>query len=469
MSNDETFLEAFIERGIGTIPSEIRRNLAHMQSLDKGYIHILQELRDREDDYLSRAHDAIFKLPVEFAKSEDENKGKDNHEDAYSYAHENENENENENEDNHEDHSNANKSAAPPTKRRKVESGDWKDTDTDIDTTSDSVKKDVHVDVDMKMDKHRKQSGGKEGDKDSDCDSGDDDDDDDHNNNNDSACEPKHEQGNKFWCNIKAGIPIPIPIPKIIPSLESKDNKEGDDNNNSNNDNNDESQNGQPTKASESNQQQPMPTTTPTPTPTPTSTELIIPTKEELRQQFHDPAALLQIAILRRDARQISEEKLSNANLTYQIVNDAIQTLTKDINQFEEILKATGQYVYEATPIPGAGSGSGSGASGSASGSASGGGASGSSSGARSASRSGSTGAGAGSSRNAGKLAAIQVPNSQDWILAKVIDHDAGTGMYNLSDEDFESNKSKSHVFVICYLLFVICSLICYLFECLTL
>ena len=447
MSNDETFLEAFIERGIGTIPSEIRRNLAHMQSLDKGYIHILQELRDREDDYLSRAHDAIFKLPVEFAKNEDENKDKDNHEDVYSYAHENENENEH----NHKDH-NANKSAAPPTKRRKVESGDGKDTDTDIDTTSHSAKKDVHVDVDMKMDKHRKKSGGKEGDKDSccdsDCDSGDDDDDDD--NINDSACEAKHEQGNKFWCNIKAGIPIPIP--KIISSLESKD-KEGDDNNDSNKNNNDESENGQPIKASESNQQQPMPT--PTPTPTPTSTELIIPTKEELRQQFHDPAALLQIAILRRDARQMSEEKLSNANLTYQIVNDAIQTLTKDINQFEEILKATGQYVYEATPTPGGSKGGGgSGVSGSASGSASGGGASGSSSGARSASRSGSTGAGAGSSRNAGKLAAIQVPNSQDWILAKVIDHDAGTGVYNLSDEDFESNKSKSNVFVICYLFF---------------
>ena len=42
-------------------------------------------------------------------------------------------------------------------------------------------------------------------------------------------------------------------------------------------------------------------------------------------------------------------------------------------------------------------------------------------------------------------LAAIQVvPNSPDWILAKVISHDIQTGMYKLSDEDIESNKSKS-------------------------
>ena len=40
-------------------------------------------------------------------------------------------------------------------------------------------------------------------------------------------------------------------------------------------------------------------------------------------------------------------------------------------------------------------------------------------------------------------LAAIQVnPASPDWILAKVISHDSSVGMYTLSDEDTESNKS---------------------------
>ena len=39
-------------------------------------------------------------------------------------------------------------------------------------------------------------------------------------------------------------------------------------------------------------------------------------------------------------------------------------------------------------------------------------------------------------------LAAIQVnPNSTDWILATVISQDPDTGMYQLADEDAESNK----------------------------
>jgi len=53
-------------------------------------------------------------------------------------------------------------------------------------------------------------------------------------------------------------------------------------------------------------------------------------------------------------------------------------------------------------------------------------------------------------------LAAIQVsPTSPDWILAKVISHDTATGMYTLSDEDTESNKSKTSAIAIFVLLFV--------------
>lgn len=44
-------------------------------------------------------------------------------------------------------------------------------------------------------------------------------------------------------------------------------------------------------------------------------------------------------------------------------------------------------------------------------------------------------------------LAAVQVtPGSPDWILAKVMSHDPTTGMYRLSDEDTESNKSKARL-----------------------
>ena len=42
---------------------------------------------------------------------------------------------------------------------------------------------------------------------------------------------------------------------------------------------------------------------------------------------------------------------------------------------------------------------------------------------------------------NATNLAAIQVPNSPDWILAKILSHDKSTKMYTLSDEDFHSNQ----------------------------
>jgi hypothetical protein len=40
-------------------------------------------------------------------------------------------------------------------------------------------------------------------------------------------------------------------------------------------------------------------------------------------------------------------------------------------------------------------------------------------------------------------LAACQATIGSDWILAKVIHHDPASGMYKLSDEDVESNKSK--------------------------
>jgi hypothetical protein len=36
MSNERTYLETFIE-SIGTLPSELRRNLNHIRSLDQTY------------------------------------------------------------------------------------------------------------------------------------------------------------------------------------------------------------------------------------------------------------------------------------------------------------------------------------------------------------------------------------------------------------------------------------------------
>lgn len=55
-------------------------------------------------------------------------------------------------------------------------------------------------------------------------------------------------------------------------------------------------------------------------------------------------------------------------------------------------------------------------------------------------------------------LAACQVTVGSDWILAKVIQHDPASGMYKLSDEDVESNKSK----YLLYRVILICNYACF-------
>jgi len=95
----------------------------------------------------------------------------------------------------------------------------------------------------------------------------------------------------------------------------------------------------------------------------------------------------------------MTEEKISNAKQTFTLVNDAIKSLDDDLEKFEAMLKTTGQYETVVA-----------------------------------ASMSGP---------QPNDLAAIQVsPNSPDWILAKVITHDPRSGMFSLSDEDIESNKT---------------------------
>lgn len=130
------------------------------------------------------------------------------------------------------------------------------------------------------------------------------------------------------------------------------------------------------------------------------SKKLMIPTTEELRQLTQNKEALLQIASLRQTAQQITCEKLSTANQNLKVVHSILSKLDQDIAEYENLLKATGQYedVQDAY-----------------------------------------------ASLYVDQLAAIQViANSQEWILAKVMQHDEHTGMYHLSDEDIESNKSKS-------------------------
>mmetsp|Transcript_11820 Transcript_11820/g.14701 ORF Transcript_11820/g.14701 Transcript_11820/m.14701 type:complete len:355 (-) Transcript_11820:592-1656(-) len=75
MSNAETFLESFIEK-ISTLPSEMKRNLAHMRSLDRACSKVVQELRDSEEDYLEHAYNSINQFSVHQNHEHDENKKK---------------------------------------------------------------------------------------------------------------------------------------------------------------------------------------------------------------------------------------------------------------------------------------------------------------------------------------------------------------------------------------------------------
>jgi len=123
-------------------------------------------------------------------------------------------------------------------------------------------------------------------------------------------------------------------------------------------------------------------------------TVLVVPTTEELRAKIQDTAALVGIAKLRRDAKQYAEEKVAVADQTFAIVDAAVKMLEVDIEKFEGFLKSSGCFEISTGAQP-------------------------------------------------DDLAAIQVtPNSPDWILAKVISHDTKTGMYKLSDEDIENNKT---------------------------
>mmetsp|Transcript_12797 Transcript_12797/g.27095 ORF Transcript_12797/g.27095 Transcript_12797/m.27095 type:complete len:313 (-) Transcript_12797:246-1184(-) len=121
--------------------------------------------------------------------------------------------------------------------------------------------------------------------------------------------------------------------------------------------------------------------------------DILVPTTEELRGRIMNPAELEMIARLRREAMQQSEEKVVVAEQTYALIDETVKRLDGDLSKFEALLKVSGAFEVAGGAKP-------------------------------------------------NDLAAIQVnPNSADWILAKVISQDVETGMYQLADEDVESNK----------------------------
>lgn len=123
------------------------------------------------------------------------------------------------------------------------------------------------------------------------------------------------------------------------------------------------------------------------------SGEVIIPTTEELMSLISQPGALQAIRDLEGSALQLADEKVAIADQTYSLVNSIVKRLDADCEKMEKILQTTGEFQAPGAAKP-------------------------------------------------DDLAAIQVSQGSDWILAKVISHDPNTGMYKLSDEDVESSKS---------------------------
>lgn len=124
--------------------------------------------------------------------------------------------------------------------------------------------------------------------------------------------------------------------------------------------------------------------------------EVVIPTTEEMmRFVTVDPGALTSIRELESLARQVADEKVAIADQTYALVDSVVKRLDADLEAMEKTLQSTGEFQVAGVARP-------------------------------------------------DDLAAVQVTSGSDWILAKVISHDPSTGFYKLSDEDVESNKSKS-------------------------
>ncbi|OEU14692.1 hypothetical protein FRACYDRAFT_188007 [Fragilariopsis cylindrus CCMP1102] len=134
---------------------------------------------------------------------------------------------------------------------------------------------------------------------------------------------------------------------------------------------------------------------------------VVIPTTEELMAYVHEPTTLSQIESLRADSLQQAEEKVEIAKQTYKMIDNLYQKLDADLRQREMELSLStrnGPDFHHHHP----------------------------------------SNATATMNQGAPKLndlAAIQVPGTSDWILAKVVTHDPKTGMFTLSDEDVESNK----------------------------
>jgi hypothetical protein len=124
------------------------------------------------------------------------------------------------------------------------------------------------------------------------------------------------------------------------------------------------------------------------------SLEPVFPSTEELFDYVNatNPEKFTQIQLLQNECLQKADEKVATANQTLQMMEAKVQRLDHDLSAMETLLQATGDFHFAQAKT--------------------------------------------------NEMAACQVTPGSEWILGKVIEHDPSTGMYTLSDEDVESNKS---------------------------
>ena len=122
--------------------------------------------------------------------------------------------------------------------------------------------------------------------------------------------------------------------------------------------------------------------------------DAFIPTSDELFDFTYHPTLYATIQKLQQECLQKAEEKVAVAHQAYELIDANVRRLDRDLEAMEELLQASGEFDSGAMAKP-------------------------------------------------DDLAACQVSPGSEWILAKVLNHDPKTGIYELADEDVESNKSK--------------------------
>lgn len=122
---------------------------------------------------------------------------------------------------------------------------------------------------------------------------------------------------------------------------------------------------------------------------------VVIPTTDELFAYTYQPDSYNRIRRLQQECLQYSEEKVSIAKQVYEQMEAQVERLDRDVKDMEQLLQAQGVSPTATLARP-------------------------------------------------NDLAACQIEPGNEWILAKVLQHDPVAGSFKLADEDAESNKSKS-------------------------